>query len=150
MRATKLCAFLLLAGLGLAGCAVGPDYERPALDLPDDWRVAPESAVALANAAWWEQLGDPVLDDLIATALVENLDTRIAAARVAQFAGALQATRAGFMPQLGYGAGADRARSSEFLLPGGADPYSTQYRAALSASWQLDLFGRLRRESEAA
>ncbi len=151
MRAMMLrVLLLLLAGIGVAGCAVGPDYERPALELPDTWRVAPENAVALANAAWWEQLGDPVLDELIATALAENLDTRIAAARVAQFAGALQATRAGFMPQLGYGVGADRARSSELLLPGGADPYSTQYRAALSASWQLDLFGRLRRESEAA
>lgn len=150
MRAAIRRGLLLLAGMWVAGCAVGPDYERPALELPDTWRVAPENAVALANIAWWEQLGDPVLDELIATALAENLDTRIAAARVAQFAGALQATRAGFMPQLGYGVGADRARSSEFLLPGGADPYSTQYRAALNASWQLDLFGRLQRESEAA
>jgi len=146
----RVIPLLLVAAMSLAGCAVGPDYERPELELPADWRVEPETAAQLANAAWWEQLGDPVLDELIASALAENLDMRIAAARVAQFGGALRATRAGFMPQLGYGAGADRARSSEFLLPGGADPYSTQYRAALSARWQLDLFGRVRRQSEAA
>jgi len=150
MRCRVPAPLVLVAALSVAGCAVGPDYERPELDLPETWRVDAESAVELANTAWWEQLGDPVLDELIAAALAENLDMRIAAARVAQFGGALQATRAGFMPQLGYGVGADRARSSEFLLPGGADPYSTQYQAALSASWQLDLFGRVRRESEAA
>ena len=136
--------------LALSACAVGPDYERPELDMPDAWRVMPEEAVALANAEWWTQLGDPVLDQLIATALAGNLDVRIAAARVERFSAALQATRSGLMPQLGYGAGAERSRASELLLPAGADPYSTQYQAALSASWQLDLFGRVRRESEAA
>jgi outer membrane protein, multidrug efflux system len=141
---------LTLVAAGLAACAVGPDYERPELDLPEAWRVEPEAAVELANAEWWMQFGDPVLDELIATALAENLDIAVAAARVAQFEGALRATRSSLFPQVGYGAGAGRARSSEFLLPAGADPYQTQFNAALSASWQLDLFGRLRRESEAA
>lgn len=150
MRRGMMRPLLLAVSMCIAGCAVGPDYERPELDMPPGWRVEAQEATQLANAAWWEQFGDPVLDQLISSALAENLDMRIAAARVAQFSGALQATRAGLMPQLGYGAGADRARTSEFLLPGGTDPYSTQYRAALSASWQLDLFGRVRRQSEAA
>lgn len=134
----------------LAACAVGPDYERPELPLPEAWRVMPAEAEQAANAEWWTQLGDPVLDELIATALAQNLDVRQAVARVARFSAALQAARAGLMPQLGYGIGAERSRASELLLPAGADPYSTQYQAALSASWQLDLFGRVRRESEAA
>lgn len=142
----------MMAGLGLAlsACAVGPDYERPELQMPEAWRVAPGAAVVLAKAEWWTELGDPVLDELIATALAQNLDVRIAAARVERFSAALQTSRSRLMPQLGYGVGAERSRASEFLLPAGADPYSTQYQAALSASWQLDLFGRVRRESEAA
>ncbi len=148
----RMARAAITAGLALAlgACAVGPDYERPALDMPEDWRVMPDEAVALANAEWWTQLGDPVLDELIATALSGNLDVRIAAARVERFSAALQVTRSALMPQLGYGVGAERSRASELLLPSGADPYSTQYQAALSASWQLDLFGRVRRESEAA
>jgi outer membrane protein, multidrug efflux system len=140
---------LMCAGM-LAACAVGTDYERPPVELPPDWRVDDGAAVELANTRWWAQFDDPVLDALIATAVAENLDIRIAAARVAEFAGALEATRSRLMPQVGYGAGAGRSRTSEALLPAGADPYATQYQAAIGASWQLDLFGRLQRESEAA
>jgi len=150
MRALSRAAALIVAGMLAAGCAVGPDYERPEVDLPADWRVPAGEAGELANTRWWTQFSDPVLDELIETALAENLDVRIAAARVAQFAGALEATRSQLFPQLGYGGGVGRSRSSEFLLPAGADPYTTQYQAALGASWQLDLFGRVRRESEAA
>jgi outer membrane protein, multidrug efflux system len=140
----------VLAAMLVAGCAVGPDYQRPDIEMPPAWRIEAGEAENLANARWWGQFADPVLDDLVATALAQNLDVKIAAARVAQFAGALEATRSGFLPQVSYGIGAGRSRSSEFLLPAGADPYANQYQAALGASWQLDLFGRLRRESEAA
>ena len=150
MRAGLHCIALIVTGSLVAGCAVGPDYERPDIDLPPDWRLAAGEAGELANSRWWTQFDDPVLDELIATALAENLDVRLAAARVAQFAGALETTRSRLLPQVGYGVGAGRSRSSEFLLPAGADPYGTQYQAAIGASWQLDLFGRLRRESEAA
>ena len=150
MWALSRAAALIVAGMLAAGCAVGPDYARPEVDLPADWRVPAGEAGELANTHWWTQFSDPVLDELIATALAENLDVRIAAARVAQFAGALEATRSQLFPQISYGGGAGRARSSEFLLPAGADPYTSQYQAALGASWQLDLFGRVRRESEAA
>ena len=150
MRALSRAAALIVAAMFAAACAVGPDYERPEVDLPADWRVPAGEAGELANTRWWTQFSDPVLDELIAAALAENLDARLAAARVAQFAGALEATRSQFFPQISYGGGAGRSRSSEFLLPTGADPYTSQYQAALGASWQLDLFGRLRRESEAA
>lgn len=150
MGASGRCVAVVGMVLVLGACAVGPDYERPALDLPEGWRVVHAEAVELANAGWWTQLGDPVLDQLIDTALAQNLEVQIAAARVERFTAALQASRSRLMPQLGYGVGAERSRASELLLPAGADPYSTQYNAALSASWQLDLFGRVRRESEAA
>lgn len=136
----------------LGGCLVGPDYERPEIPMPDAWRVEYESAAELINARWWHGFGDPVLDELIVTALQENQDVRIAAARVAQFLGALRSTRSQFYPQADYGGSASRNRVSEeaFGFGAGGDPYFTQFEAAGGVSWQVDLFGRVRRQTEAA
>jgi outer membrane protein, multidrug efflux system len=145
--------FAALVAVAVAGCTVGPDYVRPAVDSPTAWRVDYTKAAEVANTKWWEQFGDPVLNDLIETALRENRDVRIAAARVDQFAGALTSTRSQLFPQLGYGADASRTRASRVgqpPIPPPADPYFTLYQASLAASWQLDLFGRVRRLSEAA
>ena len=142
-----------LVAVAVAGCTVGPDYVRPGVDTPTAWRIDYPKAAAVANTRWWEQFGDPVLNNLIETALRENRDVRIAAARVDQFAGALVSTRSQLYPQIGYGADVSRARSSRVgvpPLPPGADPYFTLYQASLGASWQIDLFGRVRRLSEAA
>ena len=92
--------------LAVAGCTVGPDYARPVVDAPAAWRIDYPKAAEVANTKWWEQFGDPVLNDLIETALRENRDVRIAAARVDQFVGALVATRSQLYPQIGYGADA--------------------------------------------
>ena len=78
------------------GCTVGRDYVRPEIDAPERFRFANEEAHDLANTPWWQQFGDPVLDQLITTALSDNLDVRIAAARVEEFYGALGSTRALF------------------------------------------------------
>ena len=146
-------AFAMLAAVALAGCTVGPDYARPVVDTPTAWRIDYPKAAEVANTKWWEQFGDPVLNDLIETALRENRDVRIAAARIDQFAGALTSTRSQLFPQIGYGAEASRNRASRLgfpPIPEPADPYFTLYQASLGASWQLDLFGRVRRLSEAA
>jgi multidrug efflux system outer membrane protein len=145
--------FAALAALALAACTVGPDYRRPSIDAPAAWRIEYPKAAEVANTKWWEQFGDPVLNDLIETALRENRDVRIAAARVDQFAGALVATRSQLYPQVGYGAGASRVRASRVGYPPIPDPVDNQftlYEASLGASWQLDLFGRVRRLTEAA
>ncbi|MCC7039924.1 MAG: efflux transporter outer membrane subunit [Burkholderiales bacterium] len=148
---------LRLAGLAavlfVAGCTVGPDYVRPQVEAPAAWRVDYPKAADIANTKWWEQFGDPVLDDLIAIAVRENRDIRIAAARVDQFIGGLAATRSQLYPQLGYGAGVSRFRGSRVgvtPIPEPVSPYFTLYEGTLGASWQLDLFGRVRRLSEAA
>ncbi|WP_342316710.1 efflux transporter outer membrane subunit [Lysobacter sp. FW306-1B-D06B] len=141
---------LLLFSLG---CTLGPDYVRPTIDTPDAWRIAPGEAKDLANTQWWTTFNDPVLDELIDTALAENRDVRIAAARVDQFLGALTATRSRFFPTVGYDVDASRAKASRVgqpPIPAGADPYFTLYQGSLGASWQIDLFGRVRRLSEAA
>jgi multidrug efflux system outer membrane protein len=142
-----------LVGLVLAGCTVGPDYARPTVTTPSQWRIDYPKAAEVANTRWWEQFGDPVLNELIESALRENRDVRIAAARVEQFAGALVATRSQLYPQIGYGGGASRAQASRVGRPPIPEPVSNQftlYEASLGASWQLDLFGRVRRLTEAA
>jgi multidrug efflux system outer membrane protein len=142
-----------LLALLLAACAVGPDYERPKIDAPDTWRVTYTEAADVANTKWWEQFGDAALNQLIETALAENRDVRIAAARVDQFLGALRTTRSQFYPQIGYGADASRNRATErgpSPVPPGSDPYYSLYQASLGATWQIDLFGRVRRQAEAA
>jgi multidrug efflux system outer membrane protein len=145
------------AGLGvavlLAACTVGPDYRRPEVSAPENWRIDAPQAAAIANAKWWEQFGDPVLNQLIDEALRANPDLAAAAARVDRFIGVLTTTRAQFYPQIGYSLDAGRSRASRVgapPIPSPADPYTTLYQGALSAQWQVDLFGRVRRQSESA
>jgi multidrug efflux system outer membrane protein len=143
----------LALAAALSACTVGPDYDRPRTDVPAQWRIDYPKAADVANTKWWEQFGDPVLNQLIEEALRENRDVRAAAARVDQFIGALSTTRSQFYPQIGYSLDASRNRSSRVGQPPlapGADPYYTLYQGALSAQWQIDLFGRVRRQSEAA
>jgi len=146
------CLALALA-LFASGCAVGPDYSRPPVTSPESWRIEYPQAADVANTAWWERFDDPVLTELIEAALRENRDLLIAAARVDQFLGRLQSTRSQFYPQVSYGADASRNRASAVGVPPlspGADPYYSLYQGALGADWQVDLFGRVRRQSEAA
>ncbi|MGL6110422.1 MAG: efflux transporter outer membrane subunit [Rubrivivax sp.] len=148
---TRLIAACIAAGL--AGCTVGPNYVRPTVETPPAWRIDYPKAADVANLKWWEQFGDPVLNNLVETALRDNRDLRIAAARVDQFIGALTSTGSQLYPQIGYGADTSRARASAVgqpPLPPGANPYFSLYSVSLGASWQTDLFGRVRRQTEAA
>ncbi|MBS1162389.1 MAG: efflux transporter outer rane subunit [Burkholderiaceae bacterium] len=148
---TRIAAACIAAAL--AGCTVGPDYVRPTVDTPPAWRIDYPKAAEVANLKWWEQFGDPVLNELVEAALRDNRDLRVAAARVDQFIGALTATGSQFYPQIGYGADASRARASAVgqpPLPPGANPYFSLYNVSLGAQWQVDLFGRVRRQTEAA
>ncbi len=137
-----------LLALMASGCMVGPDYVRPPVDAPAAWRLNEQDARYLANTAWWEQFGDPVLNDLVATALRENKDLLIASARVDEFAGKYGFVRSGLFPQVGAGYEASRQRN----IPSGAVDPSTynSYSAVLNASWEIDIWGRIRRQTEAA
>jgi len=144
---------LALAAAFLSGCTVGPNYARPEIEAPVSWRIDYEQAAGVANLRWWEQFGDPALNQLIDESLRANRDLLAAAARVDQFIGALSTTQAQFYPQIGYGADASRNRSSRVAQPPiapGGDAYYSLYQATLGAQWQIDLFGRVRRQSEAA
>ena len=151
-RFFRSVAVLGVAAL-LAACTVGPDYRRPEVAAPEKWRIDVPRAAEIANTRWWEQFGDSVLNQLIDEALRANRDLVAAAARVDQFIGALTTTRSQFYPQVGYGVDASRSRASRVgapPIPEPADPYTTLYQGTLSAQWQVDLFGRVRRQSEAA
>jgi len=133
----------LLAGILAAGCTVGPDYERPEIEAPEKYRFAVVEANDLANTQWWTQFHDSTLDELIRIALADNFDVRIAAARVDEFYGAYGVTRSGKFPQVG----AEAAVGSGRTPPTNA---SDSVRVDAFASWEIDLFGRLRRLSEAS
>jgi len=149
MRAS---AFSLLVVLALSGCLLGPDYQRPVVDTPPAFRFAESDAKDLVNTAWWEQFQDPALNELIATALADNLDVKTAAARVEQFRGQFVTTRSQLFPQVAAGINAQRQRVplGTTDLPPGVGSVFNQYQATLSASWEIDFFGKLRRQTEAA
>src|SRR5262245_65875787 len=95
------CRSLLCSAL-LAGCTVGPDWQKPQVDAPPGWRLEFKDAAEVANTKWWEAFGDPALDKMVEDAVRENRDLVQAAARVDQFLGALRATRSQFYPQFNY------------------------------------------------
>jgi multidrug efflux system outer membrane protein len=150
------CVALLLVALGvlllLSGCAVGPNYKRPTLETPGSYRFAPsQSTNSFGDLPWWEIFKDPVLLDLIATAVTNNYDLRQAVARVEQARNLAIVARAPLFPQIGYGGGVGRGRNALQNTPAflnGATESSAQVN--LSAFWEIDLWGRLRRMSEAA
>jgi multidrug efflux system outer membrane protein len=132
---------------------LGPDYKRPAVESPKEWRFGDKEAKDVANTAWWQQFNDPVLNELIDIALKENKDVKIAAARVEQFIGLYGTTRAALFPQVAAGGTAGRARATEAgptpVTPGVTNP-ADNYQAFLNGSWEIDLWGKLRRATEAA
>jgi multidrug efflux system outer membrane protein len=145
----RIRCVLLGAGL-LAGCAVGPDYRRPPVDAPQTFRFQGNEAGAIADTAWWQQFRDPVLDELIAVALRENKDVQIAASRIELFLGQYASTRSLMLPQVGANLGGTRGRPAAGTSGLGVQPVLDQYEATLSVNWELDLFGKRRRETEAA
>src|ERR1700743_2741531 len=132
--------------LCLAPCAVGPNYQRPALDVSGKFRGAPEAAqgAAFAELQWWMVLEDPVLQSLIRDALANNYDLRIAANKVLQARDQLGITRASQLPSLGGFVEAERQRAPPVLSD------QTIYSGGLQLSWVLDFWGQYRRATEAA
>ncbi|WP_375058474.1 efflux transporter outer membrane subunit [Zobellella sp. DQSA1] len=154
-------AMLIIAGLS-AGCTVGPDYVRPDMPMPE--RYLGQTAVEQRHTgagtdmlAWWTGFGDPQLTRFVTLALAQNLDLAQASARVAQARAGLGAANADLLPSGNVSGQAARAYQSVETPLGqvlnsapDADRYGNTYEANLGASWELDLFGGLRRGREAA
>ena len=151
---SRYCLFSLLIALTLlSGCTIGPDYHRPSLDIPNAWRFDEPQAKAAANGPWWEQFEDPGLNDLIAAALKENKDLLIATARIEEFMGRSRVTRAANFPQAGAKASASRTQGSNRVnvpVPLAYDNPFKDYLLLSNASWEIDLWGKIRRANEAA
>jgi multidrug efflux system outer membrane protein len=146
---TKTLGTLVALTALLTACAVGPNYKRPAVTAPAEVRGASAAeAVSLADRPWWEVFGDDALKSLIDEALRGNYDIREAAWRVEEFRARAGVARSDFFPQVSYQGQWSRSRQSDLVLPGSA-PVSL-YNVNLGLSWEIDLWGRIRRLSEAA
>ena len=146
---------LLLLGLLLAGCTVGPKYQRPAIDTPAAYRSesATQTTVAaaesLGNEKWWDVFQDPVLRQLIRTALQQNYDVQIAATRVLEAQAELGIARANQFPMAGAAAQAFSERNPK--ISSAFPSYVANVgEVDLSVIWNLDFWGKYRRETEAA
>jgi NodT family efflux transporter outer membrane factor (OMF) lipoprotein len=151
----------LAASLALAACTVGPRYTRPAISTPATFGELPagQAASRAALARWWTEFHDPTLDALVSRAVEGNLDLRIAAARVkeARAARGIAASRA--LPQVDAAASYARTQRSDAVPPfnsgaGGPSPFGARvqdtFEAGFDAVWELDVFGGVRRDEEAA
>ncbi|CAB3833994.1 Outer membrane protein OprM [Achromobacter animicus] len=144
-------AVVLLAALALAGCAVGPDYQQP--NPAPVVLASPEQALFSTDQVqrdWWKQLQDPQLDRLIDMALARNLDIRIAQARLAESRAVLDERELDKLPAVTLGGGYARSLSQANPGVAGQRNLAESYRAGFDATWELDLFGRLRRAAEGA
>jgi len=150
MRSRSL---LLLAALWVAGCSVGPDYRRPELSIPSDFRGraadAPAGAESLGDVLWWQIFQDETLQSLIRTALEENYDLRIATARILDARARVTINRSFQFPELSASAAAPYTYTTKERAP-------TQFKETFVPSggfdmfWELDFWGRFRRSTEAA
>jgi len=154
---TVVVLFATLVAL-LAGCALGPDYQRPALPVPEQHRDAEppapgREAASLADMQWFALFQDEVLQTLVRTALENNYDMRVAAARVLEAAAQLGVTRSFLLPTVDGTAEVSRDRISQerFLRPpAGTSPEGNTFALGLALTWEVDIWGRIRRQTESA
>ncbi len=154
-------AVLVLCG---AGCAVGPDYRKPEVPVPATWQEAQQTGVDTRPeklVGWWKEFKDPLLDSLVERAIKNNLDLRIAEARVREERASLAATESGLWPNLNSSGSYTRNRASQNAVGNpsqgavaaprsGAQLEQNFYKTGFDSSWEIDVFGGTRRQIEAA
>jgi multidrug efflux system outer membrane protein len=153
MKKAALLVGIVTALSLMTGCLMGPKYQRPAVDVPQEYRApAPQQAAqasSLGNEQWWQVYQDPVLTQLIHTAIAQNYDVRIAAARVLEAQAQVGITRANQLPSASVGANVFSEQNAKvtnlfpaYQVNGG--------ELNLSVIWNLDFWGKYRRQTEAA
>lgn len=152
MKRTCRCAMLALGAGLMSACSIGPNYQRPEVAQPPAYRLDTGLLTVAADDDWWNSFNDPVLTAMVETALRNNYDARIASARIDEFRAQLMIARSGFYPQINATAAAGRQKGgtlngTAFESFGGP---RNSYEALLNASWEIDLWGRIRRQAEAA
>lgn len=163
MNRTTMRAIAAAVALAMAGCAVGPDYKRPGTVLPDAYSAGVPTDIQPAAAAipndWWKLYDDPTLDQLVTAALNNNPNVRLAIAQIEEARGVLRETNAALFPEVGLNGAGSRARiGSAGGSAGGGSSFAGSgsprlvniYQLSAGVSYELDLWGKLRRASEAA
>ena len=153
MKAIKLFLNSVLVALVLSGCAVGPNYRRPEVQLPSQFhqaQFANNEAKASDLEKWWMSLKDPELDSLIERAVQSNLDLKIAIARVREVRAARGIAAASLLPEVDASSSYSRIHRSETVPPFQPPRDLNLYQIGFDASWEIDLFGGLRRSVEAS
>ena len=138
----------LVCALGVSSCALGPDYERPEIDVPEGFREPGDAGPPLANVEWWNVFQDQQLNALINIALEESRDLALASARLEEARARLGFVRANQFPRLDINAAASRGNSAEQFFPGSG--IQENYVISADLFFEVDLFGKLRRSTEAA
>jgi NodT family efflux transporter outer membrane factor (OMF) lipoprotein len=144
----------------LAGCAVGPNYKRPQVSVPQRWTVAPARGTSTkppAQDEWWAAFQDPELNSLVERAVGRNLDLKLALERVQEARAARGIARSGYFPSVDATASSTRNRQRVIAAPSGQRTSPAfvpieynNFQGALGASWELDVFGGVRRAVRAA
>ncbi len=153
MKSKFYCALILVSvSAAFWGCALGPDYHRPVVQSPERFRFEAGAATnSLADLPWWEIFKDPVLQGLIRTALTNNNDLKRAVARVEEARNQSAAANSAFLPQVGYGGDVGYGRNARYNAPAGVGGTAVgSAQMALSAAWEVDVWGRVRRSSQSA
>ena len=148
-------AFVAAAALLLSGCLLGPDYSRPPVLIPDNYRsvVGAPTAESFADLPWFDVFRHPVLQELVREALSNNYDLRIAAARVEEARAQIGIARSFLFPQLNFNGGGSAqqvARSTDPPESFGANRNFQNWLLGFGLAWELDVFGRIRREAESS
>ena len=148
-------AFVAVVALLVSGCLLGPDYSRPPVVVPDNYRfaVAPATAESIADLPWFDVFRDPVLQQLVREALQNNYDLRIAAARVEEARANIGIVRSFLYPTINFNAAGGAQQVSRTTDPPQSFGANRNYQNLLlgfALAWELDVFGRIRRDAEAA
>src|SRR5262245_41560149 len=149
----KQTAFVVVVALLVSGCMVGPDYSRPPVIVPDNYRfaIAPATAESIADLPWFDVFRDPVLQQLVREALQNNYDLRIAAARVEEARAIIGVARSFLFPEINFLGGGSAQQVSRTTDPSqsvGANRNFQNILLGFNLAWELDVFGRIRREVE--
>ncbi len=147
------CGLYLVAVVALlGGCAVGPNYKRPTVQSPENFRFTENQTTnSLGDLPWWKVFKDPILQNLIGTAITNNYNLKQAVARVEQARNQAAVANSAFFPQINYGGDIGRGRNVLYnsLAPLNGATASSAF-LNVNAAWEIDLWGRIRRSSEAA
>jgi len=139
----SVVAIVLLPFVALMGCNLGPRYNRPTFHPPANFYTEDQAKqISIADMAWWELFKDPVLQGLIREALQNNYDLQVAVAQVEQERALLGVTRSQYYPQVAYDGNISGQKST--LIPN-----HTYYSYSFTTFWEIDLFGRIRKMTEA-